>query len=72
MIYIIIILLLFFLFFAIFYKIENYCGYGDINTYSSDIYAIRPPYQMAKKYVPEKLGPYRILKYNFLNIPIEG
>lgn len=53
-------------------NIDYYCNYKTLNTYANDIYAIRPPYKMAKKYKPEKLGPYRILKNNFLNYPIEG
>ena len=40
--------------------------------YANDIFSIHPPYKMAKKYNPDKLGPFRILKYNFLNFPIPG
>jgi uncharacterized protein YxeA len=42
------------------------------SNYANDIYGIRPPYEMAKHYRPEELGPYRILKFDFLNHPIEG
>lgn len=40
--------------------------------YANDIFSIHPPYKMADKYNPDKLGPFRILKYNFLNFPIAG
>ncbi len=47
--------------------------YKNFNSnYSNDIYAIRPPYAMARKYDPNKLGPFRILKNNFLAYPMEG
>lgn len=62
------------IFFVIFFYIiltKNIEHFFNPN-YSTNIYAIRPPYQMAKLYNPEKLSPYKILKYNFLNHPIEG
>lgn len=51
---------------------ESYCNSISFNNYANDIYSIRPPYKMSYKYRPEKLGPFRILKSNFLNFPIEG
>lgn len=69
----IIIILLVIIFLCLIYKCKNkeyYCDYQS--NYANDIYGIRPPYKMAKKFNPDKLGPFRILKNNFLNHPIEG
>lgn len=60
------------LFFVIIINVINvYDTYINYN-YSNDIYAIRPPYNMAKLYNPKKLAPFRIYKSNFLNKWIEG
>lgn len=45
---------------------ENYKNWSD------GIYAIRPPYDMARYYNPSKMASYRIYKYNFLNDWITG
>ncbi len=55
----------------IFYSIpESYCNFR--RNFANDVFAIRPPYKRAYDYNPDKLGPFRILKHNFLNFPIEG
>lgn len=72
--YIIFIIFIIVLICAIYTDIEGYSNFyleGKSN-YANDIYGIRPPYEMSRYYEPEKIGPYRILKYNFLNYPIEG
>ena len=51
---------------SLLYQRESY------KNYSNAIYAIRPPYKLAKEYDPEKLNPYKILKSNFLPYPMEG
>lgn len=47
---------------------ESYINFN----YSNDIYAIRPPYEMARLYNPNKLASFKIYKSNFLNKWIEG
>lgn len=68
---IILLLILFLIFLFIFIIYEPFINYSYIN-YTNDIYSIRPPYVLASEYNPDKIGPFRILKYNFLNFPIEG
>ena len=53
-------------------KLELFNNYSDYSDYSDNVYAIRPPYKLAKLYNPKKLNPYKILKKNFLQFPIEG
>ncbi len=65
--YIILLILVIYLMYSI---TEKYCNFR--RNYANDIFAIRPPYRLAYDYNPDKLGPYRILKNNFLNFPIEG
>ena len=60
-------ILLFVIIYAFLFSVEPFD-----NNYSNNIYAIRPPYKMAKKYNPDNLNPYKILKDNFLPYPMEG
>lgn len=71
MLYIIlIIVIIFILFFGGTY--EGFAYYLEKPNYANDVYSIAPPYDMARLYSPDELGPIRILKHNFLNYPIEG
>lgn len=64
-----ILIILLLLFFVVILNVnEAYINYN----YSNNIYAIRPPYDMAKLYNPKKLAPFKIYKSNFLNKWIEG
>lgn len=69
-----IVLLIIIMLYYLYKDTERYSNFyldGKSN-YANDIYGIRPPYEMSRHYRPEELGPYHILKFDFLNHPIEG